>query len=73
MMMSELADFFHKEAQECRRLSVQARTKNDREYWLRLAQGWEQLIQPKQGPDPDFRAVRSLRPARPMFSKRRAA
>jgi hypothetical protein len=72
-MMSEMAEFFQKEAQECRKLAAAATTKTDRAYWLRLAHGWEQLIQTRQHGGPDPKAVRSLRPARAMFSKRRAA
>src|SRR5262249_1124410 len=43
--MPEMADFFQRQAQECRKLSAQARGKNDREYWLRLAHRWEWLLQ----------------------------
>jgi hypothetical protein len=39
--MLEMIDFFQKQAQECRRLATQVGGKNDREYWLRLAQRWE--------------------------------
>jgi len=42
--MSEMTDFFQKEAQECRRLAAQATKKKDREYWSRLAQRWEWLV-----------------------------
>jgi hypothetical protein len=43
--MLEMIDFFQKQAQECRRLATQVSGKNDREYWLRLAQRWEWLAQ----------------------------
>jgi hypothetical protein len=42
-LSGEMTDFFQKQAQECRRLAAQATGKNDREYWLRLAQRWEWL------------------------------
>jgi hypothetical protein len=38
--MLERTDFFQKEAKECRKLAAQAPKKNDREYWLGLAQRW---------------------------------
>jgi len=43
--MPEMIDFFQRQAGECRRLAAQASGKNDREYWLRLAQRWEWLAQ----------------------------
>ena len=43
--MPEMTDFFQRQAQESRRLAAQASGKNDREYWLRLAQRWEWLAQ----------------------------
>jgi len=43
--MAEMIDFFQKEAQECKRLADWASAKNDREYWLHLAQRWESLVQ----------------------------
>jgi hypothetical protein len=48
--MSELNDFFQKEAQECRRLAAQARTKRDREYWMSLAERWQNMF---RAPQPD--------------------
>ena len=71
--MLEMIDFFQKEAQECRSLAAKAVHKDDREYWLRLAQRWEEIL-PKQHGDADLKAIRSLRP-RPVFAKkpRRAA
>jgi hypothetical protein len=48
--MIHTTDFFQKEAQECRRLAAQAMGKNDREYWLRLAQRWELLAQQDDSP-----------------------
>jgi hypothetical protein len=68
--MSEMTDFFQKEAQECRRLAAQATGKNDREYWLRLAQRWEWLVQPQKNDVAQVEAVRSLRSTRSVPGKR---
>ena len=43
--MLEMTDFFQRQAQECRILAARARHKNDREYWLHLAQRWEWMGQ----------------------------
>jgi hypothetical protein len=73
--MSEMTDFFQKEAQGCRSLAAQAIGKNDREYWLRLAHRWEWLVQQKGGPKVEtnqpLRRERSVIDKR--FAKRRAA
>jgi hypothetical protein len=68
-------DFFQKEAQECRRRAAGAIQKNDREFWLQLAQRWEWLLRRNDGPK-----VESVRPPparksvlQKRFAKRRAA
>jgi hypothetical protein len=69
--------FFQNQAQECRRLAAQATGKNDREYWLRLAQRWEWLVHPQKNRVAEVEAIRPLRPERSVaakrFGKRRAA
>jgi hypothetical protein len=71
--MAEMTDFFQNQAQECRRLAGQATAKNDREYWLRLAHGWEWLLQQNSGTETaqPLRRGRSVLERR--FAKRRAA
>jgi len=66
--MAEMTDFFQKEAQGCRNLAAQARGKNDREYWLRLAQRWEWLVQQNDGPK--LETVQAFRPKRSALEKR---
>jgi len=77
--MIHTTDFFQKEAQECRRLAARAIKKNDREYWLRLAQRWERLVQHGGAPKEADQGLRFDRPIRQSktfakkFGKRRAA
>jgi hypothetical protein len=42
--MTEMIDFFQKQAHTCRNLAAQATKKNDREY----SQRWEWLVQPQK-------------------------
>jgi len=39
-------DFFQHQAMQCRSQAERAAKKADREFWLRLADRWEQLLQP---------------------------
>jgi hypothetical protein len=67
--MPEFTDFFQKEAQECRRLAGQATKKNDQEYWLRLADRWEWLLQ-QNGKAAEIKTVQPLRPGSVVLKKR---
>jgi hypothetical protein len=74
--MPEMTDFFQKEALECRRLAAQATKKDDRDYWLRLAQRWEWLVQQNDGTK--LETVRAFRSSKrsaleKRFAKRPAA
>jgi len=73
--MPETTNFFQKEAQECKRRAAGTIQKNDREFWLQLAQRWERLLRQNDAPK-----VESARPPRlrqsalqKRFAKRRAA
>jgi hypothetical protein len=66
--MLERTDFFQKEARECKKLAAQAPKKNDREYWLGLAQRWESLLQPAS--DETDQTLRFDRPTGGTFTKR---
>jgi len=68
--MPEIMDFFQKQVEECRRLAAQASGKNDRQYWLRLAQRWEWLIQPQKKDVDQIKSVRPLRSNRSALAKR---
>jgi len=61
-------DFLEKEAQGCRELAAQATQKKDREYWLRLAQRWESLLQRNDGTK--LETVQAFRPKRSALEKR---
>jgi hypothetical protein len=74
-LMTEMADFFQKEAQQCKRLAAQASGKKDREYWSDLAERWESLAQQNGGiklenAQPPERGATVLEK---RFAKRRAA
>jgi hypothetical protein len=75
--MLERFDFFQKQAEACRNLAAQAKRKNDREYWLGLAQRWEWLVQPQKSSTAEVEAGRPSRSGRSVlekrFAKRRAA
>jgi hypothetical protein len=38
-------DFFQNQVKQCRSQAESAADKNDREFWLRLANRWERLLQ----------------------------
>jgi hypothetical protein len=38
-------DFFQEQTAQCRALAARAANKTDREFWLRLACRWEELLQ----------------------------
>ena len=69
--MLEMTDFFQGQAQGCRRLAAQATGKNDREYWLRLAQRWEWLAQ--QNVTAKVKTAGPTTSLERRFAKRRAA
>jgi len=69
--MPEMTDFFQRQARECRRLAAQASGKNDREYWLRLAQRWEWLAQ--QDVTAKVKTARPTTDLEKRFAKRQAA
>jgi hypothetical protein len=71
--MLEMTDFFQKEAQGCIRLAAEATRKNDREYWLRLAQRWEWLVQQNRGAEVETIRPRTRSMVEKRFAKRRAA
>ena len=66
--MAEMIDFFQNEAQECRKLAARATEKKDREFWLRLGQRWEWLLQQNGGSAKQ--AVRPPRSRRSVLEKR---
>jgi hypothetical protein len=71
--MLETSDFFQDQVQQCRKLAAAAPDKNDREFWLRLAQRWEGLLRAKRHDDPGVEKVQKIRFGRPIFTRRRSA
>jgi hypothetical protein len=71
--MFETTDFFQHQINQCKAQAARAVDKSDREFWRRLAQRWEQLLQAREGTGSTVEAVQMLRPTRQIFSKRRAA
>jgi hypothetical protein len=73
VVMLEPSDFFEDQIKECNAQAARAVDRSDREFWRHLAQRWEELLQAKHRTSPNLDAVRTLRPTRQIFSKRRAA
>jgi hypothetical protein len=72
--MLRTVDFFEKQIKECRAQAVRAANKADREFWQGMADRWAQLLRAEKSyGGPDLETVRSLRPARAIMTKRRAA
>jgi len=46
--MRDLNDFYWKQVEYCRQSAKQAANKNDREFWLGLAVGWESMLERQQ-------------------------
>jgi hypothetical protein len=44
IVVLEPNDFFQNQAKECRAQAENASKKNDREFWLQLANRWERLL-----------------------------
>jgi hypothetical protein len=70
-MMLETRSFFQNQIKKCYDLAATASSESDREFWLRLAHRWEELLQAKQRGGPNFEAIHELRFERPLFAKRR--
>jgi hypothetical protein len=75
LAMIEKIDFFRDQIRQCRSQAESAANKADREFWLRLAQRWEWLLQQTDGAK--LESVRPLRTGQSVlqrrFAKRRAA
>ena len=76
--MLEPNDFFQNQVKQCRSQAERAANKNDREFWLQLANRWERLLQAsgagikaEQKPSFELRVFRKKKTY--SFTKRRAA
>jgi len=45
MAVLHKADFFQAQMNECRHLAVHSNNRNDREFWLKMAQRWQGLLE----------------------------
>ena len=75
--MLETADFFETQIKQCRDSAARSSKKNDREFWLKMANRWEGLLQARQPRNADTDPVQKfsfqrLRLAR-LAKRRRAA
>jgi hypothetical protein len=69
MVMRNTIDFFEEQKAQCRALAARAANKTDREFWLRLACRWEELLQAKQRGTLKVE-VPTVRFEHPIFKKR---
>ena len=69
MVMRNTIDFFEEQKTQCRALATRTANKTDREFWLRLACRWEELLQAKQYGTLKVE-VPTVRFERPIFKKR---
>jgi hypothetical protein len=69
--MLEPTDFFQQQINQCRDIAARTTDKNDREFWLRLAHRWEELLRAQQ--NGGTTETVKVRFERPIFSKRRRA
>jgi len=70
--MLETNDFFQGQIKQCNGLAARASNKDDREFWLRLAHRWEELLQVRQRGTLNIE-VPTLRFERRVYTKRRRA
>jgi hypothetical protein len=69
MIVLNTIDFFQEQTAQCRALAARAANKTDREFWLRLACRWEELLQAKQRGTLKVE-VPTVRFEHPIFKKR---
>jgi hypothetical protein len=73
VIMQDKNEFFEKQANQCAGLAQRATNKNDRDFWLRLAQRWEELLRIRERDAAEARPVRKYSFGRTRFTRRRAA
>jgi hypothetical protein len=73
MIMRETEDFFEREAKQCNDRAQRAANKSDRDFWLRLAQRWEELLRIREREAADAQPAKRYSFGRTRFTKRRAA
>jgi hypothetical protein len=71
--MLETTDFFEAQIKQCRDSAARSSNKNDREFWLKMANRWEGLLQTRQPGDAGTHPARKFRSQHLRFPKRRRA
>jgi hypothetical protein len=66
-------DFFQEQVQQCKAFAAQSSNKNDRNFWQRMADRWEGLLQARQQHDGGVERFEKTRFDRRIFAKRRRA
>jgi hypothetical protein len=66
-------DFFQEQVQQCKTFAAQSSNKNDRNFWHRMADRWEGLLQARQQTIGGVERFEKTRFDRRIFAKRRRA
>jgi hypothetical protein len=69
--MLETTDFFQEQIKQCLSRAAQSPNKGDREFWAKMANRWEGLLQARQPRHVATEAVQKFRSQRLRFAKRR--
>src|SRR5262249_1401436 len=75
MAMLHKADFFQAQINECRHLAKYSENQNDRQFWLKMAQRWEGLLEGRSPDTPAPQRIEKIifRRARRFANRYRAA
>ncbi len=71
--MLETADFFETQIKQCRDSAARSSKKNDREFWLKMANRWQGLLHARQLGDASTHPARKFRFQHLRFARRRRA
>jgi len=69
----ETGEYFQVQIQKCERLAAGAVGKNEREFWLGLADRWKELLRVGQHGGTSAEGGTGTKIVRPIFAKRPAA
>jgi hypothetical protein len=64
--MIQRTDFFQAEVNECKHLAAHSKDQNDRDFWLKMAQRWQGLLEGRQSDPPAPQRVEKI-----VFQRRR--
>jgi hypothetical protein len=71
--MLETADFFEAQIKQCTDFAAHSTSKNDREFWLKMAQRWEGLLKTRHFDGAATKTIHRFRFRRLRFAKRQHA